>query len=205
MRYTLNEYYPHANSTATRAEVYSDNITAANLLAYHMQNGAVELAVSDCISTNELRLPMPDALMQALDPKIAAANKRVIITGIDAYVMLLSKENTDVFMVALHKRIDTGKLNAAFLMGDNYFDGSVFSNEKYEDALGVVYIGDTQQPLTLLTVSVIPEKWIRSDSSSTSWNALLKNLGKFEPPSGDYTLVLDNYFNKQPGLSDIVL
>lgn len=205
MRYTLNEYYPHAHSTATRAEVYSDNITAANLLAYHMQNGAVELAVGECISTNELHLPMPDTLMQALDPKIAAANKRVIITGIDAYMLLLSKENIDVFMVALHKRIDAGKLNAAFLIGGNYFDGSVFSNEKYEDTLRVVYIGNTQQSLTLLTVSVIPEKWIRSDSNSTSWNALLKNLGKFEPPSGNYTLVLDNYSSKQPGLSDIVL
>lgn len=205
MRYTLNEYYPHVNSTLTRAEVYSDNITAANLLADHMQNGAVELAVSECISKHALNLPMPDELMQALDSKIGAANKRVIITGIDAYLLLLNKENIDVFMVALHKRIDAGKLNAAFLMGGNYFDRSVFSNEKYEDALGVVYIGDIQQPHTQLTVSVIPEKWIRSDRNSTSWNVLLKNFGKFEPPSGNYMLVLDNYSNKQPGLSDIVI
>ena len=205
MAYTLNDYCQYADSTATRAEIYSDNNTAAKLLVYHKQNGAVELAVSECISTSALRLPMPDALMQELDTKIAVANKRVIITGIDGYLALLSKENIRVFMVALHNRIDDGKLNTVFLVSDNNFDGSVFSNEKYEDALNVVYIGDTRQSPALLTVFVIPEKWIRRDSNLTSWSTLLKNLGEFEPPSGNYTLILDNYSSKQPGLSDNVL
>lgn len=204
MAYTLNDYCQHADSTATRAEIYSDNNTAAKLLVYHKQSGAVELAVSECISKSAFRLPMPDALMQTLDTKIAVANKRVIITGIDGYLALLSKENIRVFMVALHHRIDDGKLNAVFLVSDNNFDESAFSNEKYENALDIVHIGDTGRYLAQLTVSVVPEKWVHGGNNPTSWNALLKTLGQFEP-SGDYTLVLGNYLSKQPGLSDNVL
>lgn len=89
--YTLNEYYPNADSTATRAEVYSDNITAANLLARHKQKEAVEVSVWECIGADTPNLPMPNAVMNTLDDKIRTINKRVIVTGIDAYLSLLSQ------------------------------------------------------------------------------------------------------------------
>lgn len=204
MTYTLNEYYRYASSTATRAEVYSDNNTAANLLAYHKQNGAVELALSECIGTDLPNLPMPDALIQELDMKITSNSKRVVVTGIDAYLSLLSKQNVKAFMVALHGRIEVQKLNAVYLISGNRFDGTNFTNPKYENSLQVVRIGDSGQYLTQVMVSVVSQKWVHRGSHPTNWNALLKTLGQFEP-TGNYILVLDNYDIKQAGLSDSVM
>lgn len=201
--YTLNEYYPYADSTATRAEVYSDNITAANLLAYHKQKEAVEVSVWECIDADTPNLPMPNAVMNILDKKIRDINKRVIITGVDAYLSLLSEQNIKAFMVAFHSRIDEGKLNAAFMISNTRFDGAKFSNPKFENSLLVVHISGNGQYLAQPTFTVVSDKWVRSENNPTNWNALLKLLGQYEP-TGSYTLVLSNYTNKQAGLSDSV-
>jgi len=204
MKYALNDYYMYANNTDTRVEVYSDDNTAANLLSHHKQNGAVELAVYECVGADKSNLPMPGDLMQALDLKITAAAKRVVITGIDAYLSLLDMRNVKAFMTALHGRIDRCKLNAAYLISRNRFDGSNFTNPKYENSLQVVHIGEDVQYLTQPSVTVVPKKWAREDNNTTNWNVLLKKFGQFEP-TGEYTLVLDNYEINHAGLSDNVL
>ena len=201
--YTLNEYYPNADSTATRAEVYSDNITAANLLAYHKQKEAVEVSVWECIGADTLYLPMPNAVMNMLDEKIRVINKRVIVTGIDAYLSLLSEQNIKAFMVALHSRIDDGKLNTAYMISNTRFDEAKFSNPKFENSLLVVHISGNGQYLAQPTFTVVSDKWVRSENNPTSWNALLQLLGQYEP-TDSHTLVLSNYTNKQAGLSDSV-
>jgi len=203
--YTLNEYYPYTDSTATRAEVYSDNITAANLLTYHKhkQKAAVEISVWECINADTPYLPMPNAVMKMLDKKIRDINKRVIITGIDAYLSLLSEKNIKAFMVALHSRIDEGKLNAIYMISNTYFDGMKFSNPKFENSLMVVHINGNGQNLTQPTFTLVSYKWVRSENNPTNWNSLLKLLGQYEP-TGSYTLVLSNYTNRQAGLSDSV-
>ncbi len=201
--YTLNEYYPNSDSTVTRAEVYSDNITAANLLAHHKQKEAVEVSVWECISEDALNLPMPNAVMNMLDDKIRTINKRVIVTGIDAYLSLISEQNIKAFMIALHSRIDEGKLNTAYMISDTRFDGTKFSNPKFENSLLVVYISGNEQCLSQPTYTVVSDKWVRSENNPTNWNALLKLLGQYEP-TDSYTLVLSNYTNKQAGLSNSV-
>jgi len=204
MTYTLNDYYKYVNSTDTRVEVYSDNSTAANLLAYHKQNEAVELMVHECVSLNTPILPMPDIFMQALDLKITTFKKRVIVTGIDAYLSLVSERNVKIFMTALYSRIDEGKLNAVYLISRNRFDGSKFSNPKFGNSLQIVYIGDNVQYITQPSINVVSQKWLQQGNNLTNWSDLLKMLGQFES-AGEYTLALDNYTNKQAGLSDNVL
>lgn len=201
--YTLNEYYPNADSTATRAEVYSDNITAANLLARHKQKEAVEVSVWECIGADTPNLPMPNAVMNTLDDKIRTINKRVIVTGIDAYLSLLSEQNIKAFMVALHSRIEEGKLNTVYLISKTRFDGAKFSNPKFENSLLVVHISGNGQYLAQPTFTVVSDKWVRSENNPTSWKSLLKLLGQYEP-TDSYMLVLSNYTNKQAGLSDSV-
>ncbi len=199
--YTLNEYYPYAYSTTTRVEVYSDNITAANLLSHHKQKDVVEVSVWECIGADTPYLPMPNTVMNILDKKIRAINKRVIVTGIDAYLSLLSEQNIKAFMVALQSRIDDGKLNTAYMISNTRFDSAKFSNPKFENSLLVVHISGNVQYLSQPTFKVVSDKWVRSENNPSSWNALLKMLGKYEP-TGSYTLVLSNYTNKQAGLSD---
>jgi hypothetical protein len=201
--YTLNEYYPNADSVVTRAEVYSDNATAAKLLAHHKQRGAVEVPVWKCVGLDTPILPMPNAIMNALDEKIRAANKRVIITGIDAYLSLLNKQNSKAFMIALHSRIDEGKLNAVYMISETRFNDMWFSNPKFENSLMVVHIGDDGQHLLQPAFTVVSDKYVRSENNPTSWRSLLKMTGQYEP-TDSYTLVLSNYANKQAGLSDSV-
>lgn len=198
--YTLNEYYPNANSTATRAEVYSDKNTATNLLVHHKGMGAIEIPLWDSIGTDTLTLPMPRAVMNVLDKKISDSNKRVIITGIDAYLSLLSKQTNNDFMVALHSRIDAGKQNAVYMVSKTWFDSMKFA-PKFIDSLSVVYFVGDGQSFALPKVTVMSNKWVKAGSNPTSWNALLKTLGQFEP-AGNYTLILNNYNYAQAGLSD---
>jgi len=204
MPYTLNEYYQYANSAATRAEVYSDNTTAANLLALHKKNDAVELSLCDCVYASNILLPMPAELMSALDDKILSVQKRVIVTGIDAYLSLINAVDVRTFMAALKKRIDEEKLNAVYLLSKNRFDKTLFSNPKYENDLYIAYIFETHQQVSHPTVNVISDKWIKNENHPTDWSALLKALDKFEP-TGIHTLVMKDFSSAQAGLSDNVL
>jgi hypothetical protein len=204
MPYTLNEYYEFTNSTDTRVEVYSDNNTAAQLLAYHKQNNAFELRISDCINTDMLTLPMPDYIMQVLDEEAINTKKRIIITGIDAYLSLLNKQNVERFIIALYSRIDEGKLNVAYLISRNRFDGSKFLNPKFQNSLQVVHIGNDHQPIQQSFVNIVSQKWVQQGNNPTDWKALLEALGQFEP-IGEYMLVLDKFDINQAGISDNIL
>lgn len=202
MAYTLNEYYGVADSTDTRELIYSDNDTAAHLLSYYRQNGA-EIALWECVNANDSDLPMHNKLMEVLDEKINTANVRVIVTGIDAYLSLLSQQYVKAFLTALHQRVDAGKLNAVYLISCSHFDASMFMNPKYENSLQVVHIGSNGQHVEPPIVNVVSQKWAQADNNPTSWRALLKSLGQFEA-TGKHTLVLDNYTSRQAGLSDSV-
>lgn len=204
MTYTLNDYYKIADSTSTRAEVYSNNSTATALLAHHLQNGsAAEINVYECIDSNSLTLPMPASLMPILDSKILAEKKRVVVTGIDSYLSLIAEKDRKAFITALHSRIDEDKMNVAYLISKNKFDVSSFTNPKYENSLQIVHIGNEGQYLTEPSVSVVSSKWVKQDGNPTDWKCLLKALGQFEP-TGDITLVLYNGTNIQAGLSENV-
>lgn len=203
MAYTLNDYYKIADSTSTRAEVYSNNITATALLAHHMQNGSNEINIYECIDNTSLTLPMPTSVMLILDSKILAAHKRVVVTGIDSYLSLIAEKDRKAFMIALHNRVDDGKMNVAYLISKNKFDISSFTNPKYENSLQIIHIGNEGQYLTEPSVSVVSNKWVKQDGNPTNWNLLLKALGQFEP-TGDYTVVLYNGTKIQAGLSDNV-
>ncbi|MDR0706884.1 MAG: BREX-4 system phosphatase PglZ [Treponema sp.] len=201
--YTLNEYYPYTDSVAARAEVYSDNATAAALLAYHKQKGAVEIPVWECVGVDTPILPMPRTVMDAMDERIRAANKRVIITGVDAYLSLLNEQNIEAFMVALHGRIDKGTLNAVYMISETRFSGALFSNPKFENSFMVVHIGGDRQHLSQPAFTVVSDKYVRSENNPTSWRDLLKMIGQYEA-TGSYTLVLSKYAGKQAGLSGSV-
>jgi hypothetical protein len=203
MTYTLNGYYKYANSTSARAEVYSNNDTATALLARHLQTGVCEINVSDCIDTQTLTLPMPNFLMPILDSKISAADKRVVITGIDSYLSLIGDKDRKAFMTALHSRIDDDKMNVVYLISKNKFDSSSFTNPKYENSLQIVHIGSEGQYLTEPSISVVSNKWVKQQGNPTDWHSLLKTLGQFEP-TGDYTVVLYNGTKIQAGLSENV-
>jgi hypothetical protein len=200
--YTLNEYYSNVNSTATRAEIYPDKNTATNLLVHHRNMGAREIPLWDCIVADVLTLPMPSVIMEVLDKKINIASERVIITGIDAYLSLLSRQTINDFMNALHSRIDEGKQNAVYMVSKTRFDSTKFA-PKFVDSLSVVYFVGNVQDFIQPTVTVVSGKWVNAGNNPTNWNALLKMLGPFEP-SGDYTLILNNYNCVQAGLSDSV-
>lgn len=203
MTYTLNDYYKYANSTSTRAEVYSNNDTATALLAHHLQTGAYEINVCDCIDTQTLTLPMPNLLMPILDSKILAADKRVVVTGIDSYLSLIEDKDRKAFLTALHSRIDDDKMNVAYLMSKNKFASSSFANPKYENSLQIVHIGDEGQYLAEPSISVVSKKWVKQEGNPTDWHSLLRALGQFEP-TGDYTVVLYNGTKIQAGLSENV-
>lgn len=202
--YDLNQYFNlNEGRKTTCIEIYPGNETAAKLLVHHKQQGAKELSLADCVDENAAALPMPDEMMIELDKKIMAAGKRVVVTGIDAYLRLLDKTNVGYFMTALNDHIMKGKLNAAYMMGSLRFDHSKFLNPQLLDSLSVVYLKDPEKELPQTAVTIVPKAWVQVENHPADWKALLKKLGPFEPID-DSTLVLENYRCKQAGLSDSV-
>lgn len=199
--YTLNEYYPLAETTSPRVEVYSSNEIAANLLSFHKSEGVVEVPVCDCVGD---LLPMPDELMRGLDKRIASYKQRVVITGIDSYLFLLSEKNARDFWVGLQKRLDQNKQNAVYMVGNLYFNCKVFSNPRYENSLDVVALGDEEVTEGTVQVDVAPGELLPENKYLKSWNEVLRTMGKFSPMNGDYSLALPNYTYKYIGLSNKV-
>ena len=203
MMYTLNEYYRYCVTTDTRIEIYADKNTGANLLTFHMNNGAEMISISDHISADAEILPMPNSLLAELDKSVIATGKRVVVVGIDSYLALLDENNISAFFVALHGRIEEQKLNAVFLLGNSYSIDRHFSNPKYENSLQVVRINGNVQRLAPLNVIVVPEKWMNVGTKSTNYKSLLKSLDDFMP-TGEYVLVLKDLVAAQAGLSNNV-
>ncbi|AGA68292.1 hypothetical protein Desdi_0766 [Desulfitobacterium dichloroeliminans LMG P-21439] len=201
MVYTLNEYCQFGDCKSARVVVYPNIDTAAYLLAHHKNE--VKLSVSDCISDGAVLLPMPDTLFACLDNSIATQNGRVVITGIDAYLSLLSKQNIDAFFVALRHRIDEGNLNATYLLSSSYNIDRYFVNPKYEQSLDVVKIATVEMINSVEPpkVEVVSSKWFGSANNLNDYKTLLKRLGD-SVSTGKHLLVLNDLRYKQAGLSE---
>lgn len=197
--YTLNEYYQLPKTTSTRVEVYSSNEIAANLLSFHKKDDCIEVPLCECVGDN---FPMPNDIMRELDKKINSSAHRVVITGIDGYLSLLSEDNINAFMYSMLNRINQSKLNAVYMVGNTYFKNDVFSNPKYIDSFDVVKLGNGEAIEEIIRVDVAPKDWIPENKYLKSWKDLLKTMGMFSPMSGDYILALPNFTYKQIGFSN---
>lgn len=199
MEYTINEYVQlkFSNPVATRVEVYPNNQVAANLLKHHKDNGEAVVSVSDCLTDAITTLPMPDDLLEILDSKIAAKNKRAVVVGIDAYLSLLSGQNVAAFFVALRGRVDNSKLNAVYMVSRER--DLRFEAPRYEESLDVIRISGLSDNIEPPKVVVVPKKWVNSVVLQ-DFKALIKQLGDFLP-TGEHKLALDNIKTEQAGLT----
>ena len=200
MERTINQYLQNVNYETTCVEVYSDTQTVATLLSYHNRNSVSVVAIHDCIQKGATLLPMPDAIFQDLDSKIASEKQRVIVTGIDAYLTMLSEENADIFISTLYLRVDAKKQNATYLISRNNFNSALFANFKYENSMQVVYIAGDTSDITPPEIIVVPEKWVYPDRYFIDWHTLLKSLDQI--PTGKHILALELLERKQAGLSN---
>ncbi|MDR1939658.1 MAG: BREX-4 system phosphatase PglZ [Clostridiales bacterium] len=206
MNYSLNEYLQYIVTDSTCVEVYSDNDMAAKLLAQHKNNNDYILSLSECISDNTYLLPTPSELIIEIDEKIHALNRRVVVIGIDGYLLLVSRQSRNAFMVALQLRIDEQKLNAAYMISKSNFDKKQFSNPKYENSLQIVNITENGKPVLPPTVRLVSQKWVENKSYCRNWIELLDMLGNFESGDNfehiDITLALSDFTLSQAGLSE---
>lgn len=199
MEYTINEYVQlnFSNPVATRVEVYPNNQVAANLLKHHKDNGEAVISISDCLTDGITTLPMPDDLLEILDSKIVAKNKRTVIVGIDAYLSLLSEHNVASFFIALRGRVDNCELNAVYMVSRE--KDLCFGAPRYEESLDVIRIRGLSDDIEPPKVVVIQKKWANSVVLQ-DFKALIKQLGDFLP-TGEYKLALDNIKAEQAGLT----
>jgi hypothetical protein len=202
MAYTFNDYckLKFSNPNAPRIIVYPNNTVAASLLNHHKSIGVAVVAVSDCIATDAISLPMPDMLLQNLDEKIQGQGKRVIVVGIDAYLSLLSESNVTAFLVALRGRIDDGRLNVVYLVSDR--QNLHLNNPKYEASLDIVKVSGDFEDIEPPKVEIVSNKWVKS-GNLIDYHTLFKKLGDFLP-TGNHTLTLNDLRSEQAGLGDNV-
>ena len=194
MEYTLNEYCKLSfnNPNAPRIVIYPNNTAAANLLNHHISS----VSIADCVADDTINLPMPESFMPSLDEKIQEQNKRVVVTGIDAYLLLLSDEKVSAFFTALRRRIDDGKLNTVYLISNRH--NLHFINPKYEANLDIITISGDYESIESPKVEVVSDKWVQP-GNLTNYKALLKQLGDFLP-TGNHTLILKDLRTEQAGL-----
>ena len=204
MAYTLNDYHQYRTADSTRIEVYSSNNVAASLLSSHKADCAA-LEMSTCVSEDAGSLPMPNEIFNIIDEKIKAARKRVVVTGIDAYLSLLSEENVNLFFTALRTRIDEGKLNAVYMMSAVNNPMQHFSNPKYRDSLDIIEITEDVDLFELPKIDVVSSKWVNAASNPVSYRQLLKKLEQSHSLTENHVLCLDNLHSKQAGLSENVV
>lgn len=201
MAYTLNRYFKQtfSNLNAPRVIVYPNNTTAAQLLNYHKCQGSTVIKVTDCLSDDDARLPMPNVLMSAVDAKVGALNGRALVIGLDAYFAVLDTEGITVFISELRSRLDNNALNADYLL-------SVHSNlhlmPRYEEARSVVFIEGNEEELEALRIMAYSDKWVKS-GGLVGYKQLLGQLDQYEP-SGSYRLILPNLTDKQAGIGNAV-
>ena len=201
MAYSLNSYFKlsFSNQDAPRVLVYPDNTTAASLLNHHKSKGASVIEVAACIADDATRLPMPNALMGALDAKIRAIDGRAIVVGIDAYLSLFADESVTAFMVELRNRIDDNSLNADYLLSER---NKPNFDPRYTESLSIIYISGNEECLDPLSVEACSDKWVNYEAV-TGYGALLKQLGYYVP-SGNYTLVLKGLSGVQAEIGNAV-
>lgn len=201
MAYSLNSYYKlsFSNQNAPRVLVYPNNTTAANLLNHYNSNRASVIEVAGCIADDAARLPMPNALMSALDAKIRAVDGRAIVVGIDAYLSLLAEESVTAFMVELRNRIDGNSLNADYLLSEQ---NKPNFDPRYTESLSVIYISGNEECIDPLSIEACSDKWVKSEAA-VGYKALFKQLGYYVP-SGNHTLVLKDLGSVQAEIGNAV-
>lgn len=201
MAYSLNSYYKlsFSNQKAPRVLVYPNNTTAANLLNHHKSKGSSVIEIAWCIADDDARLPMPNALMSALDAKIRAVDGRAIVVGIDAYLSLLAEESVTAFMVELRNRIDGNSLNADYLLSEQ---NKPNFDPRYTESLRVIYISGNEECLDPLRIEAYSDKWVKSEAT-VGYKALLIQLGYYVP-TGNHMLVLKDLGSVQAEIGNAV-
>lgn len=200
MAYTLNRYYQanFSNPNVPRVIVYPNNTTAAQLLNHH-RNGANVIKAADCIPSNDIHLPMPHLLMNAVDAKIQALGCRAVVVGLDSYLALLDLDSVSVFMTELCSRLDNNTLNADYLLSVRNKPDFL---PRYEEARSVIIIENNEETLKPLSIQAYSDKWVKSGGAN-GYKQLLEQMGQFEP-SGNYTLILEGLTQKQAGISNAI-
>jgi len=205
MAYTLNEYHKHRDTNAPRIEICSSNSAAASLLSMHKETGCDVLSVSDCVSSDAVGLPMPKEVIDVMDSKIKAANKRAVVIGIDAYLSLLSMDNAKLLFSALRTRIDAGKLNVAYVMSYVHNPKSFFTNPKYIESLDVVEINEGYDLYEPPKVEIVSSKWVNPVNNLVSFKDLLIKLeSHFIPATELCVLCLTDLHSGKAGLNDAI-
>jgi hypothetical protein len=201
MAYTLNRYFQltFSNPNAPRVIVYPNNTTAAQLINHHKSQGLTVIKVADCLSDNTERLPMPNALMRAADTKVQAANSRVFVAGLDAYLALLDADGVTALMSELRSRLDSHTLNADYLLSAHR---KLDFAPRYAEARSVITIDGGEVTLDPLSIKAYTDKLVKT-GGVVGYKKLLGQLGLYEP-SGNYTLILTDLIEEQAGIGNTI-
>ena len=157
MTYTMNRYLQltFSNPRSPRVIVYPNNTVAAQLFNHH-SNVANVVRVAACLADDDMVLPMPNRLMNALDAKIAALGCRAVVVGLDGYISLLKADAVTALISELRNRLDANVLNADYLL-------SVQSKPdfapRYQESRSVVMIDGSAEELEQLSVQAYSDKW----------------------------------------------
>lgn len=201
MTYTINRYLQleFSNPNAPRVIVYPNNTVAAQLLNHH-GNAVNVVRVADCLSDDDMVLPMPNVLMSVLDAKINALSCRAVVIGLDGYISLLNADAVTALMSELRNRLDAKVLNADYLL-------SVQSEPdfapRYQESLRVVIIDGSAEEPEQLCIQAYSDKWVKT-GGLIGYKALLsQNAFQYEP-FGEYTLILKDLIEPQAGIGNAV-
>lgn len=203
MAYTMNRYLQQtfSNPNAPRVIVYPNNTIASKLLNHHKNQGSMVVSVADCISSEVTSLPMPDAVMSALDAKINSLSCRAIILGLDAYISLLSTDAVAVFKSELRNRLDTNELNADYLISAHNNPDFV---PRYQESRSVLIIEGNEEEGEQLSIQAYSDKWVKT-GGLIGYKALLsQNAFQYEP-FGEHTLILKDLTEPQAGIGNAVI
>ncbi len=205
MAYTLNAFSQLRLNTTSNVPcvlVYPNNTVAANLVNQLKGKGSMVMHIADCISDSAMCLPMPNVLMSAADAKIRMFDCRVTVVGVDVYLALLEPGNVTIFMEELRKRLDSGIINADYLISSNNKLGFAL---RYEESRKVIRIKEDEgdeEPLEPFHVLTYSDKWA-NPSDKIGYRDFLCQVGQFIP-SGTHSLMLAGTPVEQAGLGRTV-
>ncbi len=200
MAYTLNAFFRlNITSNAPRVLVYPNNTVAAQLVNHLKGNGSRVIHIADCIPDSTMRLPMPNVLMSAADAKIRMLDCRVTVVGVDVYLALLETEGVTIFMAELRKRLDSGIINADYLISSN---NKLDFASRYEESRKAIFIKGDEETLEPFHVLAYSDKWA-NPSDTIGYKDFLRQVGQFVP-SGTHSLMLSCTPIEQAGLSRAV-
>ena len=202
MAYTMNRYMQltFSKPNAPRVIVYPNNTTAAQLLNHYKAQGSTVVSVVDCLSSDDMTLPMPNKLMDELDAQIAALNCRAVVCGLDGYIALLNADAVTALMSELRNRLDANVLNADYLLSTHSKPDFV---PRYQESRSVVLIDGNEEELEPLSVQAYSGKWVKTGGLFGYEELLRQNAFQYEP-FGEHTLVLKELTRVQAGIGNAV-